>query len=46
MKSEKMIIDNIRIKQLVSIEETTHELQFRLSAAPKKSTTQVVSGFN
>ena len=41
MKSEKMIIDNIRIKQLVSIEETTHELQFRISAAPKKSTTQL-----
>ena len=41
MKSEKMIIDNIRIKQLVSIEETTHELQFRISAIPKKSTTQL-----
>lgn len=41
MKSENMIIDNLRIKQVVSIEGTTHELEFRISAVPKKQTSQL-----
>lgn len=42
MKSEKMIIDELRIKQITSMEQSTvHELEFRVSTFPKKTTPQL-----
>lgn len=42
MKAENMIIDHLRIKKDISEEHlTVHELEFRISAVPKKPTSQL-----
>lgn len=41
IKSENMIVENLRIKQVSSIEGTAHELQFRISTSPEKQTAQL-----
>ncbi|MDS9472813.1 MgtC/SapB family protein [Sporosarcina pasteurii] len=41
LESDKMFIENLRIKQLLLNEQVSHKLFFRISTVPKKTTSQL-----